>query len=278
MKVTLVSILKRFRSLPACALALFALTDDAMAQNFDDVLDARLITGWRQADGTHMAAIQLDLAPGWHTYWRAPGDAGIPTLFDTRASQNLKRSTVIWPRPDVFMQNGYRSIGYEGRVVLPLRVQPKQLGETITFTAQIDLGVCKDICIPQTLSVSAVLPASGGARDPRIAAALADQPYSAKDAGAGNATCALEPSQDGMILSAQLSLPKLKGTEAVVIETGNQLHWVSTPETHRSGATLSAKADVQHVEGAPLIIKRDRVTITVIGQGEAVEIQGCSRG
>lgn len=250
----------------------------AGAQNFDDVLQARLITGWRQADGSHMAAVQLDLAPGWHTYWRAPGDAGIPTLFDTRASRNLASSAVVWPRPQVFVQNGYRSIGYEGRVILPLRVEPDVRGQDITFNAQIDLGVCKDICIPQSLKVTAVLPGAGGARDARIASALADRPYTAREAGARDVTCAMTPTTDGIALTTRFAMPQIKGAETVVIETGNRLHWISAPEMQRDGGWITAVAEVQHVEGAPLVIKREAVTISVIGSGSSVEIRGCARG
>jgi len=225
-----------------------------------------------------MAAVQLDLAPGWHTYWRAPGDAGVPTLIDTRASTNLAGHAIVWPRPKVILQNGYRSIGYEGRVVLPLLIKPHQSGRDIGFTAQIDLGVCKDICIPQTLNVAATLPAQGGARDARIASALADQPYSAREAGAQNVTCSIEPTQDGIALTARITMPRIQGKEAVVIETGDPLHWVSTPKSARSGQSLTATAEVQHVEGAPLVIKREAVTISVIGSGAAVEIKGCAGG
>jgi len=264
------------RLLTGAALALAGLP--AWAQNFDDVLSARMLTGWRMADGSHMAAVQLDLAAGWHTYWRAPGDAGIPTLIDTRGSRNLHRSAIVWPRPQVYMQNGFRSIGYEGRVILPLKITPQTRGADVVFTARIDLGVCKDICIPQTLNVTATLPASGGARDARIAAALADLPYTGAEAGARNVTCTMTPTQDGIAVTARFEMAPLGGSEAVVIETGDPLHWVSTPKSRRSGNVVTASSEVQHVEGAPLSIKRKAITISVIGRGEAVEIHGCARG
>lgn len=268
---------KLFRAVGIAAAGLLSAAP-VQAQDFSNVMHAQLLTGWRQSDGSHMAAIQFDMAPGWHTYWRAPGDAGIPMLMDTQGSDNLKSSNIVWPRPTVFEQNGYRTIGYEGRVILPLRVDPKRRGQTIAFEARVDLGVCKEICIPKTLHIKATLPASGSARDPRISSALSDLPYSAKEAGVQNVRCNLAPSADGMTITAQFDLPKLRGHEAVVIETGNPLHWVSTPASGRAGDTMTATADIQHVEGAPLVIKRNQITISVIGSGEAIEIKGCARG
>ncbi len=55
----------------------------ALAQDqFDLPVTGQVLEGWVRADGTRMAAVQLDLEPGWKTYWRAPGDAGIPPSFD----------------------------------------------------------------------------------------------------------------------------------------------------------------------------------------------------
>ena len=250
----------------------------AQAQNFDNILDASLLTGWRQADGSHMAAIRFDLEPGWHTYWRAPGDAGIPPLFDMTGSENFKHANVIWPRPEIYKQNGLRSIVYYDQVVLPLRVMPDTKGKDITLTAKIEIGVCKDICIPQTLSVSAVLPAGATTRDARIASALADRPYTGKEAGAQNVTCRISPSSDGITLRTSLTLPSLGRGEAMAIETANPLLWVGEPQMKRSGKTLTAVTEIQHVEGTPFVLNRSGIRITVLGENRAVEISGCKGG
>lgn len=250
----------------------------AAAQNFDDVLEARLLTGWRQADGSHMAALQLDLAPGWKTYWRAPGDAGIPPIFNMTGSGNLSDARVVWPRPEVFMQNGMRSIGYEGRVVLPLRVMPRQTGEDIELRAQIEIGICEEICIPQTLNVSALLPASGAAKNAKIRAALADQPFSGDEAGALDVTCAIAPNADGLQLTARFTLPPQGRGEAVVVEVANPLLWVAEPDVTRTGNRVTAVTELQHVNGASFALKRDGITITVLSDRQAVEIKGCARG
>ncbi|MEP5153544.1 protein-disulfide reductase DsbD domain-containing protein [Planktotalea sp.] len=263
---------------PLALLAAFAMPLPAEAQNFDDILSASLLTGWRQADGTHVAAVRLELEPGWHTYWRAPGDAGIPPIFDLSASGNVKASQVVWPRPEVYHGNGLRSIVYYDQVVLPLRVTPNRKGGDISLKAKIEIGICKDICIPQTLNVTATLPASASKRDPRIASALADRPYSGKQAGAQNVTCKIEPTSDGIKLATSFTLPPVGNSEAVVIETANPLLWVAEPSAKRSGNTMHASTEIQHVEAAPFVINRSKIRITVLGETRAVEIEGCSGG
>ncbi|MGB7317797.1 MAG: protein-disulfide reductase DsbD domain-containing protein [Planktotalea sp.] len=268
----------RLRKTLLAALALLASPVVAFSQSFDDVLVATLLTGWRQSDGSHMAAVQLSLKPGWHTYWRAPGDAGIPPLFDLSGSGNFKGVQVIWPRPDVYTDNGLRSIVYYDEVVLPLRVMPKANGKDIALTAKIDVGICKDICVPQTLNVSAVLPATANKRDPRIAAALADRPFSGKQAGAKNLRCQISPSADGIKLATTLTLPRVGQREAVIIETADPLLWVAEPEVTRNGNQLSAITEIQNVEGAPFMLNRSGIRITVLGESRAVEINGCKGG
>ncbi|MFY8145805.1 MAG: protein-disulfide reductase DsbD domain-containing protein, partial [Rhodobacter sp.] len=81
----------------ALVLALACLSHPARAMTQDDLLSAEVLPGWRTEQGTHMAALRLTLAPGWKTYWRSPGDAGIPPLFNWSGSQNLSGVRVHWP-------------------------------------------------------------------------------------------------------------------------------------------------------------------------------------
>ncbi|MFZ1467406.1 MAG: protein-disulfide reductase DsbD domain-containing protein, partial [Paracoccaceae bacterium] len=123
---------------------------DAIAKGTDqdEVLRADLRPGWQTKTGAHMAAVTLDLAPGWKTYWRSPGDAGIPPQFDWSASENLKSVRIHWPAPIVFHTNGYATIGYKGGVVLPVEVEAKDPSRPVTLRAEVQLGICRDICLP----------------------------------------------------------------------------------------------------------------------------------
>ncbi len=230
------------------------------------------------ADGTHMAALEITLKPGWKTYWRAPGDLGIPPSFDWRGSDNLSGVEISWPTPRSLLQGGMTTIGYTDRVVLPLKVLPKRAGRDIRLQGVLNLGVCEDICIPVNLNISAALPKGAQKRDPSIAAALADQPYSAAEARVSGVRCTLSPHAHGLALRADIRMPSAGGPEVAVIETDNPQVWVAPAKTTRKGGTLTAETRLEHVEGRSFAVNRSALRITVLGKSYAVDIQGCPAG
>lgn len=262
------------RTLLTLCAALFG-ASAALAQSNSDMIRGTLLPGWQQSDGSHVAGLALDLAPGWKTYWRAPGDAGIPPRFDWRGSRNLGAVSVQWPTPEVMDQNGMVSIGYARDVVLPVVIRPRSPGD-IRVTARVELGVCRDICIPAEITVTGTLPEGAGKRDPRIVAALVDQPLSAREAGVGRVTCAVRPTQHGMGVRAEIAMPSAGGQEFTIIETGNPQLWVAEAQTTRKGRKVIAETVVSHVDGTPFALDRSSLRITVLGRDHAVDIRGCS--
>jgi DsbC/DsbD-like thiol-disulfide interchange protein len=241
----------------------------------DNVAVAEVLPGWR--DGTrHVAAIRIHLAPGWKTYWRAPGEAGIPPAFAWSGSQNLAGVSIHWPVPTVFDQNGFRSIGYSGTLTLPIAISTQTAGPVL-LRGRLDMGVCEHVCVPFSVDFSAELPA-GGAADPEIRAALADRPATAREAGVGAVTCAVDPIRDGLRLTATLALPRQGRDEMVVIETGSEGVWVSEATTARNGNRLTAAADLVPPNAKPFPLDRSLVRITVLSPGRAVDIRGCDAG
>ncbi|SIS58592.1 Thiol-disulfide interchange protein, contains DsbC and DsbD domains [Roseivivax lentus] len=262
------------------ALALIAAlpiaTAPLRAGEFDDIVRVELRPGWRRDDGTHIAALHLTLAPGWKTYWRAPGDAGIPPEFGWRGSRNLAGVSVIWPRPDVFDQAGMRSIGYMNELVLPLAIRPSGDGDVV-LKGDMQLGICKDVCLPHALSFSGRLPEAGTARDPRIAAALSDRPFTADEIGGARIRCEIAPGANGALsLTARIDMASAGAREDVVVETGNPFLWVAEPESRREGDTLIASTRIVHMERKPFALDRGALTFTVLGTQHAVELSGCS--
>jgi DsbC/DsbD-like thiol-disulfide interchange protein len=239
-----------------------------------DILQVRVLPGWRTEAGTRMSALDLTLAPEWKTYWRSPGDAGIPPMFDWSGSQNLAGVVFHWPRPHVFHLNGLQSIGYEQRLVLPMELVARDPARPIHLRAAVDLGICRDICMPATMAIDAVIDGPG-APDPVIRAALAERPLSGPEAGLDAIACSVEPIADGLRLTASLRLPPTGGAETVVFEPGRAAVWVSEAEVERRGGTLVARADLVAESGAPFVLDRSRVVVTVLGDRRAVEIAGC---
>lgn len=244
------------------------------AQSLSDILSVELLPGWRTEAGTHMAAIKLKLSAGWKTYWRTPGDAGIPPEFDWRGSDNVKGLRIHWPTPQVFDFNGMQTIGYDRELVLPVEVWPMADGQPVRLETSVDLGVCREICVPANVQLGAVLAASGAA-DPSIRAALKAQPATARSAGLKSHRCAVEPARRGVRLRAELDMPRLGPDEVVVVETNDPQVWVTEAKVQRNGNRLTAEAELISSTRRPFALDRSGLTITVLAGGRAVEVSGC---
>lgn len=258
-----------------CLCLLTACPAFAQGVTQSDVLQGKFRPGWQTANGTHMSALHLQLAPQWKTYWRAPGDAGIPPSFDWSGSRNVGSVRFHWPAPEVFRTNGLQTVGYHDELVLPFEVTPKDPTQPIHLQAQVDLGVCKDICMPASLMLSVDLPPQGKA-DSTIRDALKARPASANEAGVKAMRCEVEPIGDGLRVIAQMDLTRQGPEEVVVFEPGVPGVWVSQSDVGRDGSTLRAVAEMVPPNGQPFALDRGAMRVTVIGTGgRAVEIIGC---
>ena len=121
---------------------------------------ARLVSGTVGGSdkGELLAGVQIRLEPGWKTYWRTPGDSGVPPSFDWSGSKNLKEAQVLYPAPHRFADASGTAIGYEDEVVFPVKITPERHGEPVELKLNVDYGLCKTLCIPSQASLSLELP------------------------------------------------------------------------------------------------------------------------
>lgn len=103
---------------------------------------------WQNRKDVLMAGIHIKMDPGWKTYWRYPGDSGLPPRFDWSGSQNLKNSRVLWPAPTRYKDSSGNSIGYKKEVVFPVLIEPIDPAQPIDLVLKMEFAVCADICIP----------------------------------------------------------------------------------------------------------------------------------
>src|SRR5882757_7264561 len=121
----------------ACA-AFEVRAEDASPWQRDAHSAVRLLAGSRSGT-VLLGGIAIQLEPGWHTYWRTPGDSGVPPRFDFSKSDNVEAVTVMWPAPTKFDDGaGGSSLGYKQQVVLPLRIVAKDTGKPVTLRADIN--------------------------------------------------------------------------------------------------------------------------------------------
>ncbi len=99
--------------------------------------------------GKAYAAIEIEMAPGWKTYWRNPGDGGgVPPAFSWKESGNLLSSVVLYPAPKRIKDAAGDTIGYSGQVVFPVRFAPADPARPVKLALDLEFGICKDICVP----------------------------------------------------------------------------------------------------------------------------------
>jgi len=122
--------------------------------------------------------LHLAIKPGWHVYWRNPGDSGLPTTIDWRLPSGFSAGNISWPVPERFVQSGIGNYGYAGSadLLVPISV-PKEVttGDVAVLAADASWLVCAEICIPGGATLSLNLPVAAGpvARDPAAAALFA---------------------------------------------------------------------------------------------------------
>ncbi|NNL18759.1 MAG: hypothetical protein HKP37_08480 [Boseongicola sp.] len=248
----------------------------AVADDVPDVLaQVEVMPGWRGDDGLHRAALAITLAPGWKTYWRTPGDAGIPPIFDWSGSENLSGAGVSFPVPYVFYENGMRSIGYDDGMILPITLRANDDGSDIELEGRMTIGVCLDICVPVELDFAALLPGAETTPSKAISRAMTDRPMTSSEAGVEYVRCDIEPIRDGMRITAMIDVPPMSEKDVAVIELPDRSIWVSEAKMTRRGNTLVASADMVPPDAQPFILSRQDVRITVIGGGQAIDIRGC---
>jgi DsbC/DsbD-like thiol-disulfide interchange protein len=225
-------------------------------------------------NGGHMAALDLTLAPGWKTYWRSPGDAGIPPSFNWSGSENVKSVRIHWPAPNVFEANGMQTIGYHERLVLPVEITPDDPSLPVRLSVSVELGICDEICLPASLDLAADLTGPGAA-DASIKAALAQRATSAEAAGVTDVACHIDPIKDGLRLTARVRLPDPGLPETVAFETTDRSVWVAEAVTERRGGELVTTTELVPPSGAPFALDRSGITLTILAAGGAVEVRGC---
>ena len=158
-KLLLVSIYALFLGGPLSGVA-------ATSENFvSPAVTARLLTaedGIPQGGRSVSAGLELKLAKGWKTYWRSPGEVGVPPSINWDKSRNIADVGFLWPAPKRFRAFGIENFGYQGTVVFPLRIVLENPGQPAHLSAAVNLLVCSNVCIPQDFILTLDLPQGTG--------------------------------------------------------------------------------------------------------------------
>lgn len=184
----------------------------------------RIVALAPDAEGNVRGALQIEPKAGWITYWREPGDAGIPPhiAFAETAGVSLKRMS--YPVPRRFDNGPVRDIGYDGPVSFPFELKIEDINKPAALAASAFVGLCRNICIPFQADFSLSLKADSGtsfAEAMIINDAEAKLPEHPSD---DFAVTHYSVTSDGDTLRLRLQLPKNAPKKPQVIVTGPEGH------------------------------------------------------
>jgi DsbC/DsbD-like thiol-disulfide interchange protein len=123
-----------------------------------------------------MTGLRLQMEPGWHTYWRNPGDSGLPTKIRWDLPEGFSAGEIQWPRPSRFNTGPLVSYGYHDEVLLPVEVEvPASLSsDDVHLKARVSWLECQEICLPGKADLELTLPVRSSAGAPGPSARLFD--------------------------------------------------------------------------------------------------------
>ncbi len=234
---------------------------------------ARLIAARWDGGAAAEIAIEIRLERGWKTYWRNPGDAGVPPRLDWSGSQNLKSTSAAWPVPVKLPDPYGQSIGYKGNVVVPVRLGAEEAGKPIKIRLDLEYGVCAEVCIPVNAKLS--LDLAPGGQDGRFEALIADWKARtpAREAGASGLSVSAVQRLTGGKTGLMVSITGKGGLTAPdLLVEGPEAFYFSIPElVSKQADRASFKIMIDGADDAGALMGHS-ITLTLIDGKRAQEI------
>ncbi|MCR9130281.1 MAG: protein-disulfide reductase DsbD family protein [Alphaproteobacteria bacterium] len=252
-----------FRASIAVILGLAGLGAPAAAQFQTDgpMVEASLVSD-RSAvapgETVHLALHQ-EIRPGWHTYWRNPGDSGEPTRWELSLPAGWRAGEMVWPAPTAYPLGPLTNYGYSDTVTLPVRVSVPDNAAPgpVTIPARATWLVCEDICIPEEADLSITLDVGESVTDP-AGAALIDAAFAAApEPGGDRLGAGVEKTDDALVLTlagdALAAGPDgIRNLEVFPVESGIIDHAAPQPSIVEAGqARVDLKSGYLSRSGLP---------------------------
>ena len=215
--------------------------------------------------------LKIEHQRDWHTYWKNPGDSGLPTKLDFTLPKGLQTGPVQWPTPARLPTGPLMNYGYADTLLLPVAVTVPQdfKADALEVKLQAEWLVCKDVCIPESGEFSLHLPAQAAtaAHGALFASAQAAVPQAAQGA---QATAAV---QEGALVVQVTGLPATWQGQTLQFfpETTGVIHNAAVPQASWQGNTWSARVplDPQRTDSPTAM----PVVLTTQGQVAGLVVQ-----
>ena len=217
--------------------------------------------------------LNLTMQEGWYTYWRMPGDSGLAPAMDWSSSKNVKTVEVHWPAPRRYAASDLQSFGYEGDVIFPLTVTPVTPGEDVTLALKLNVVVCHEICIPQTMDLTLSVPKGPAVSGPDKGAL--DKAIKSLPSIEDRSNLKLQAAVlgKGAVVVTAWAKGGFDKDADVIVETPLSILTAPPERVSDSETSETAIFKVKAAEGLDLtqhLFGKD-VTVTLINKGQAVE-------
>jgi DsbC/DsbD-like thiol-disulfide interchange protein len=250
-----------------------ALSADASTWDGTDRAAVRLIAGAsrEQPAAIYRAGIEMRLAPGWKTYWRYPGDSGVPPRFDFSGSRNVKSVTVRYPAPQQLKDESGISIGYKHDVVFPLEIVAQDEKQPVFLSLKADYAICEKICIPAEGKAALTLTGKPGANDDKLRKGETQVPKPAA-LGASGALVVRSAKREGSRVLIDVEAPA--GTTPDLFAEGPTQDWALPVPAPIAGAPAGQQRFAFALDGLPPNTKPDSATLTLtaVAGDQAIEV------
>ncbi|HKA73200.1 MAG TPA: protein-disulfide reductase DsbD domain-containing protein [Xanthobacteraceae bacterium] len=247
---------------------------DASAWDKDMHSALRLIAAGAPRGGatTFRAGIEIRLDSGWKTYWRYPGDSGVPPRFAFAGSENVKNVTVKWPAPHRFSDDGGQSIGYKEYVILPLVIEPDDANKPVKLRLHVDYAVCAKLCVPAEGKAEVMVTRDRTAHDATLAAAEARVPERRALGDTSSLSIrAIRRDASGRI-AVDLAAPE--GSDVDLFAEGPTEAWAMPLPEPTPGAAAGLKRFMVTLDGLPpgATATGATLTFTAVAGAAAIEV------
>jgi DsbC/DsbD-like thiol-disulfide interchange protein len=256
-----------------------AMAQDASPWDSESHSAARLIAGAADKSGSAevpRAGIEIRLDPGWKTYWRYPGDSGVPPTFDFAGSENVKAVMPLWPAPERFADGGGGySIGYHGDIILPLRVVPEDATKPSSLRVKIAYATCSNICVPAQADLELRLSGKPSAEEPVLAAAETRVPRRvALGASAGLSITSVHREKAGAHDRVVVEVAAAKDAPVDLFVEGPTAEWALPLPQPIGPPADGVRSFAFDLDGLPPGASADGalLTFTAVSSGDAIEV------
>jgi DsbC/DsbD-like thiol-disulfide interchange protein len=242
--------------------------EEASSWSEDHASRARLIVGDQDGEG-RLIGLEILMDEGYKTYWRHPGDSGLPPEFDWAGSENVADIEVLFPAPKRYKDASGVFFGYNEEVIFPIRVTPIDQAQPIRLSLSLEYGVCKEICIPARAELALAPTEPARAHADAVAASLSQVPVRQNLGEAGDLAISHVAAGRAGYLMVGVRAPQ----DALLFAEGPNYRWFLAPEeAMQQGADARSGVFTVELAESPAVVEEPvRLVFTLAADGHAIE-------